>query len=126
MDDATTGGGVDDGDTAAAAAAVEQATAIRVVVRCRPVLPNETEAGKRMTSLTLNGGEGTVSLLPKSEKDLAGADKAPPITGGAVRDFGFDAVLGPEASQAAAIEARVASTPFPHTTPTLLHQKPPR
>lgn len=96
------------GATQGGQAAVEQATAIRVVVRCRPVLPNEAEAGKRMTSLTLNPAEGSVSLLPKCEKDVVeGGDKTTTTTtmGGAVRDFGFDAVLGPDASQAQAIEA---------------------
>jgi hypothetical protein len=67
------------------AAGMELATAIRVVVRCRPVLPNETEAGKRMTSLTLDDANGSVSLLPKSEKDVGGGDKVATGPGGAVQ-----------------------------------------
>eukprot|EP00740_Mantoniella_antarctica_P023668 CAMPEP_0198701426 /NCGR_PEP_ID=MMETSP1468-20131203/385054_1 /TAXON_ID=1461545 /ORGANISM="Mantoniella sp, Strain CCMP1436" /LENGTH=99 /DNA_ID=CAMNT_0044459759 /DNA_START=1 /DNA_END=297 /DNA_ORIENTATION=- len=90
---ASTGLGLED-DTGGGGGAVERTTAIRVVVRCRPVLSGEAELGKRMTSLTLSEGDGTVSLLPKSDKDCGGGDRY--AAAGAVRDFGFDAVLGPD------------------------------
>ena len=54
-----------------------------------------------MNKLRLSSADNSVSLLPRADN---GAAKGEVGGGGAKRDFAFDAVLGPDSTQASAIE----------------------